>query len=697
MAKPKKPKEDSGNFPHPQEPTPPSKPKETPPDPLDRWWDHPPQSIPEIAALLKRRAIYLRADTVEGAKLRKLYASLQDEYNKIASQVKDEFPIAYFKPSFEQSLLLNAWWCGFDFPVCFAANRIGKTTAFVINGCLWIFPNDPKWEMFAASLSPSLSDDPHKPWVKNPHAQLKYYVDLRGNPVQIIPRPHIKRLDELKDILKRYPHLIGDPTKSHLDTLSGNAEKFASLQSLLPQLSAFPHPPISENGTIWLGAPDHDFHKTIILKEWKRWLPKSSIKSFSLSDLSFVLTTHSSSNPTPTEIAIYCKSYESEDTKWSGAAVLGVILTEGLTDTVLNEIKQRIKANGFGSWDYTPYEARNAGRKTALAFKVYKGEEQLPLSAYIFTKFSARNAPSHILPTSKRDDLIRMWDGKKEGAARLDGDFYSTSPLLLSRLDRPFHALTITKEELFALYPNGQIYRGFDPGYDHPTACVWGLLTPGNKWFIFRIYSERGRTIPERCQDIITLSNNKRIKVAINAKYHTYREVHPFPNSEPVLLTAADYHLFKADEVSGAPYVNNYHNEGLLLTESTHMRPKDRVSELDRKLGKNDFLTHPITRKTPGSQVYFLINEPGVDQALHRMESLFWERLQSGPNKGEAKDEVPLHGDDELDALCYIVCAPYVHTNYQPKRINDFREISDEDEFASLQKQLIKKYSNANP
>ena len=95
-----------------------------------------------------------------------------------------------------------------------------------------------------------------------------------------------------------------------------------------------------------------------------------------------------------------------------------------------------------------------------------------------------------------------------------------------------------------------------------------------------------------------------------------------------------------------------------------------------------------MTKKTPGARVFFLINEPGVDQALSKMESLFWERLQSGPSKGEAKDEVPSHGDDELDATCYLVCAPYTYSSYRPRPNNHFVELEEEN-FCNVANQTI--------
>src|SRR5205814_8270896 len=96
---------------------------------------------------------------------------------------------------------------------------------------------------------------------------------------------------------------------------------------------------------------------------------------------------------------------------------------------------------GFASWDYTPAEPRNTGKKVALAYKVYKHEEELPLRHFVFTKFSVRTTPEHIIPKEKKADLIRMWEGTQEGKARLDGDFFASSGLVLDKLNRDFHCL----------------------------------------------------------------------------------------------------------------------------------------------------------------------------------------------------------------------------------------------------------------
>lgn len=632
------------------------------------WWDNWPTTVERAIEILTARAIYLQANTEEGFKLRELLEWCETKYNETADFLREQHPIAYFKPGYEQSLMLNCWWCGYDFPICFSANRIGKTAGFVINGQLWLLPNNPEWIMFT-------------PYQVGTESDLDKYGNREniGNPntgkwVHVLQRPTLLSIQKLQAFLLENPDLVGDPYLPYNDEPSGNARKFATLQKAVPEAftPCFPCAPQQEGGTVWLGAPDNAYHKEIVMPLWKQFLPKDCILHWSESDndLGFTITSKSSTNPKPTVIQFHCKSYESKDTKWSGIAVLGIILTEGLEPSTLDEIKQRIKAGGFASWDYTPYEAANVGKKTALAQKVYEGKEEMPLKRFCFVGFEVENAPDHIIPQTKKHDLVRMWSGKAQGRARLKGLFFSTSPKILSKLDRPFHCLTWSKDELFERFRNLHLFRSIDPGYDHPTACCWAALNSQNVQFIYRFYSESGRTITERCKDIIRMSNNARFKEHWGGPAEfNWRECHPRPDSELYTATIADYHTFKADETTGQSLSLRYITEGVPIIPSVTVPPKDRAQKVDNNLDVFDFLRHPVTGKTPGSKLYFLINEPGVGDALEKMEELYWERYKTGDRKGLPKDEVPKDDDDELDALGQIVCAPFIWHTGTPDRV----------------------------
>lgn len=611
------------------------------------WVENPPEDLESQVFLLETCGEHILEKTPRGETLRFLLDEAKRHYKEALDSLKQNEPQAFFKPSYEQALLLNAWVWGYNFPICFSANRIGKTTAFVFNGILWIFPNNSQWLCF------------------------KPYVDEFNRTVEVLPRPNLKNVLNLQKFYEEYPELVGDPY--HHPTESCNVAKFQRVMAANPELfePAWPLPPMQHGGQIWLGAPDNDFHKSIIMQRWRELLPTSSILRDSDADRKFTISTASTTNPKTTVHQIVCKSYESEDTKWSGDAVQGIILTEGFTKEILNEVKNRITNEGFASWDYTPAEPRNSGKKVALAYKVFKHEEELPLRSFVFIKFSVRTAPSHIIPKEKKADLIRMWENQVEGKARLDGDFYSSSGLVLDKLDREFHCLDWTLEELISRHPNGRFYRGIDPGMDHPTSCAWGYLATNNVWFIYRFYSKRGTTIPGRCEDIITLSNNRREKYKTRNNQIQWREVHPNPNSEVFVATPADYHVFKTDENTGLNYATNYYINGLSICESIHTKPEQRVIEANSKLDPHahKYLAHPQRNVSPGARIFFLTKGYGVAAALDKFDQIFWDRYKAGDLRGEPKDKVPIHGDDELDALCYLVCAPYIWTAREPRRI----------------------------
>lgn len=607
------------------------------------WVENPPDDLPTITALLSIYEDRISEKSAEGDTLRRLFKQAKKFYADALQQVHDNDPHAFFKVSYEQALLLNCWVWGINFPICFSANRIGKTSAFVFNGILWIYPNNPSFVCF------------------------KPYQDLYNRTVFLLPRPSLNAMLDIQAAIAARPELMGDPYKQPYDQPSGNQEKLATLQKLLPHayLPSYPYPPIQTGGQIWLGAPDNDFHKHIIMRRWRSLLPKPLLKD-SEADRTFIVTTASTTNPKTTAHEIICKSYESEDTKWSGDAVHGIILTEGFTKEILDEVKNRVTNEAFMSWDYTPAEARNVGKKVHLAYQVHKKKIELPLSPFSFTKFSVRTAPDFIIPKQKKADMIRMWENTKEGVSRLDGDFFSSSGLILDSLNRDFHCLPWTFRELITNIPNGRFYRGIDPGRDHPTSCTWGYLSPANDWYIYRAYSKRGTTIAERCKDIIEKSGNFQQK----GERGILHEVHPPLSMEVFTASPTDYHVFKADEVTGTSFALNYFNEGLIINESTHMKPEDRAVKANSLLSPNSnpHKAHPLTDKPPGCRIYFLEKGEGVLAMLDKFDQLFWDRYKAGELKGEPKDKVPTHGDDELDSFCYLVCSTVVWTNHEPRR-----------------------------
>lgn len=634
--------------------------------PIPDWMQYPPRTLIGKAALLRRKRALLTSPGPKGRFLRSLLRDLRTQYDQAVLSARDINPLAFFRPSYEQALILNAWMYGITFTCIYAANRIGKTTVNWIDKLLWIIPNDPRWLIFQP------------------------YQDHLNRTVQVFPRPSIHSLKRIKKLILKLPQDIPRPNPDLPTTDPQNQNVLQRLQKNHPDLyaPAYPLPPWDiPAGTIWFGGPDQDHHEQILFPLLKQYTPSSMRKRYVPSaremtiEVPVSVPAHSvnspsghastSTQPHTNTWTVIGKSYESKDTKWSSGAVDMIMLTEGITPEILKEIKPRFKDPGIGGHDFTPYLASNAASASALARRIASGKEEMPLTLHAFTAFSARTAPNHIIPKDKLDDMIRTWSGDPQGAARLEGKFWSSSGLVLEHLSRHIHLLPFTKDELFALYPNARLYRGLDPGLDHPTACAWGALLPTNQWVIYRIFSKPRLSIAERCAKIIQLSNNTQRIIRWGKRPTDFylKECHTTPSSEIIITTPTDYHVFKEDEVTGRPYSLNYILQGLQISESTHLSPEQRAQSLDTDLAPSNYLPSLITHRPPGPRVLFLKDEPGVLEAFLKWEEFYWERKKSGPSRGDPSDKVPDHGDDELDAVCYLTCSPFVWTSASPRAI----------------------------
>lgn len=626
--------------------------------------NNPPETLQEKIDLLKRYKSLMTSPGPKGVFLRKLFKETEKEILNLKEAAKFQDPLASFKPSYEQSLILNSWLYGIMFNCVYTANRIGKTAACLINFLLWILPNKPSWK---------------KKGILRP-----YYVggegdeENKGNPnegklVQVLPRPSIEMVKLIRDTIRELG-LRPDPNLPHYSPQ--NAKVLRELQKHIPHAfkPAFPFAPWDQNGACWMGAPDHKHHKEKIMPIWRKYIPAPFLHRYVESEREIEI--HVKGGPDgkrQTSWKIIGLSFEQDDTKFASGATEAILLTEGVPPAIFKEVKLRFTTPGMGSHDFTPYEAANTASTVALAKRIKTGAEGMPLPTHVFEKFSVYAAPRHILPEDKQAGLIKSFENDPEGAARLRGEFWTSSGLIMSNLTRGVHLLPWSIEEMFRRFPDGQIYRGVDPGLDHPTACVWGLLTRNNQWIIYRILSERGLDIPTRCQRIVELSHNKLHKKQWGRGPNDFYfvETHPNANSEPVMLTVCDYHTFKEDETTRQPYALNYSLNGLSIVESVHTGPEDRALLVDSLLKISDLNPNLALSPSvpPAPQVFFLQNGPGIMEAFGIWDEFYWDRIRSGDNKGQPKDSLPSHGDDEFDALSYLLCSPYRWTNMRPRRI----------------------------
>lgn len=562
--------------------------------------------------------------------------AVQKRIAVIQKTAEDQNRLAWVQPSYEQTLKLNCWIWGIDYIVDFDANRIGKTASGVINCLLWELPNDPQWVMFQP------------------------FTDHKNRKFKVLRRPPISAVREIKKFLAANK-LAPDPRLPYDDPHNIDAYNAIALW-INQQVQRKSFPPVARTRMIWAGGPDKDWiTKEVLMPEFLKWTPKHVLDTVSQYDCRMVLKFIGPAGK-PHTTTILFKSYDSDDTKWSGGAVDAILLSEGIPRDVFNEVRQRFKYPAYGSWDYTPYEPRNTMGKSALAHSVFKDPSKLPLSPYVFSGFGIVDAPTYILADDKRADLIKNWEGDPQGDARIRGLFYSSSPVVLKNYDPKIHALKMSFDALKALWaPKPLIlFRGVDPGWGHVTGCSWMALCPDNSKVIYKFYSRSQRSIEERCEDIIEMSGNKRL---VHPKHpNLWREEATRENA--VKMTFIDHHTFKTDEVTKRPFAYNYINNGLLVRPSVTIGPKERATLFNGMLLPQAHLPHPESRRPPGSKVYFLINEEGVADAVNKMTNLFWLTFEKGEKRGLTKDTVQDYNDDELDAACYVLCPSLIYSSF---------------------------------
>jgi hypothetical protein len=273
------------------------------------------------------------------------------------------------------------------------------------------------------------------------------------------------------------------------------------------------------------------------------------------------------------------------------------------------------------------------------------------------------DAPDWIVGPEKKAELLKTCENSDQAKARIEGEFYTSSGLVLNNYQPEVNLLHWTLEELLEKFPDAKLYRAMDPGLDHPTTCAWGALLRTNQWVIYRVLSQRGLSISDRCKTIIELSGNIQIEKT-EGGFKQVHEVMNTPKSEKIEATIADYHVFKTDEVTMLPVAHQYTLKGLPLLESTHKGPEDRAMSLNDALKVSNFYPCILTGKAPGPKIYFLSTGVGVLAAIAKWQDFYWERFRGGEMKGMPKDKIPSHGDDELDSVCYLESSSFVWTKY---------------------------------
>lgn len=566
-------------------------------------------------------------------------------HEKIVRQGESENPLAFFKPSWTQAQILNAWHPsyepdkapkGYNTVMDVSGVRTGKTCATVINMLLWLIPNDPDWLMF------------------QPH------TDFKGRTVQVLRRPNF-------DYWNRTGRMFYDdkePPKSACEC--------------------------------WHGCPDEMHWKQKLDKEYRKWLPMKCV-GLRGRDPTWNLTERWIE--TKWGSTIYGKLYMSDMQAWSGKELFIITFDEGPPQDKLDEARIRTR---YIYWAFTPREAANTGDRTKVAHDVYTGKFRLlpPIRTY---RFGWDDVPEQVMKKADKERRDSMLD-TKNAADRVtrEGGFFFSSPNVFADFDRQKHVLPVTGEQVIRAvlgestpqeslkYPwlekfrDANFLRGFDEGTAHPTACTWEALLKSGERVIFREWEEPAHSITDRAKRIIELSGNERVLVkpenasmteremdlarqfapelmkdrareeATGAKLPRYREVF---RRMKIRKTLADSKIFRRDPNHPLDdWTQNYSRAGLKMERASNAPPQSRCDY------SNGLFVPDHTRKhlnpaqedpdnPHGYQCYITLD---CEKLISRLETYLWAQIQSGPRVGEFTGKPDTREDDLVDAFTYV-------------------------------------------
>lgn len=539
--------------------------------------------------------------------------------------VMGECPIGFFKPSWEQAQILNAWSPeyepdaapnGYRSVCCYSANRIGKSAICVIDTLLWCLPNDPSWDLFI------------------PHED-----HLGRGTYQVLMRPDWERWHRRGRMV--YPGTAAPP--------KGACE-------------------------IWHGVGrDDDWHNKMWL-EYKKWMPQKFYGT--RTDGLRAIFKQEKRFETCFGHNIVGMSMNAESEAWAGKAAWRVNIDEGMTKAIMNEALTRITDGGYFHQSYTPADPANIGEKSRVAKLLYTQPQKYPLvgQAKFFVRFALKDAPDWIVPPGKRaDDIKRFSAMGKEGKVRSEGGFFDTSPVVFSNFNRSLNVLPWTGQEIRERFKDGILLRGFDEGTANPSATVWYLLTRSNEWVAFQEWEQAGLSVSDRCTRVIELSGNTReiIRWAETEEARRYREV---MGHMIIRKTYGDSKMFKRNpERVEDDWTDTYRKAGLSLEKAAVLPPKARCDYI------NDLLRPDPTRKHllqydprykegkltaeqmeiangPGTRFYVSIE---CEKLIERLENYLWQQISTGPNKGYFTDKPEDKDDHIVDAACYVPISKY--------------------------------------
>lgn len=569
--------------------------------------------------------------------------------DRVIRQGEAENPLAFCAPTWEQAQFINSWSPEFDSEKApngynstanFGGKRSLKTTASVLSAILWAVPNDPEWEIFRER--------------EDPYGRGKY---------RVLRRP-------MFDVWQRSGTMTYDDTE----------------------------PPV-QGRQIWHGCVDEAHWKTKIDKQYRRWMPMRFIKVHA-DGKSYMWNLTDRYFETLWGVRVTGMLYKSDIQAWGGEELFLTVFDEGPPRAVVDEVVSR---SLYIAWTYTPAEAANTSDRVQVAREVYEGKLQLVGQTYIVNS-SMMKVPDDIIPAAVKEKRRATLSTRGEaGRIAMEGGFFDDSPRVFDLFDRNRHVLPILGRQVveainreisfedrkrlpwLSAFEDANIFRGFDEGFVHPSACIWMALLRTGERVVFRELAVRATSINERVERIVALSGNELKEhdqspggntALLTAQMFYDRTIDlerdqdreqktgtkakrffEFEKREVVRDTLGDPKLFKRDpQYLLETWGDVYRRAGLRINKAAQRMPEERCNFTNGMFRQNPSRTHlnpaQATDEAPfGYDLYLTADCPELTLKLERY---LWQQISTGQNAGQFTGKPEEKDDDLIDGLCYV-------------------------------------------
>ena len=370
--------------------------------------------------------------------------------------------------------------------------------------------------------------------------------------------------------------------------------------------------------TIWVASEDKKVLKSIILKEFLKWMPKTEIKrQFHREDANIILKD---------DTVIYFKSYDSGREKFQGDKVHYMWFDEEPPEEIYEEGQMRLlDYDGTSLCTMTPVLGL-----TWVFSEIYEKQDQLPnLSCHNFLTEDNKHLPKERLEQLKK----KYADDPELLAVRLRGEFLQMTGLIYKRFKKHLHVI----DELDPLKINhdNTFYIGIDPGIAHPTGVVFAMVDEDETLIVFDELCENNLEVSyqaEKIKDKISMWGIDPYWIVIDPAAR---------NRNPETLHSI---LDNYNDNGIYPILGNNDRKAGIIQVSEYLKPRENIK----------------SPKFPDGKPQLLICKNCVN-LIREFRNYRWMEYKLVKNTKDRKDRPVKIMDDELDALRYVVMNNPIH------------------------------------